>query len=101
MHLLQVAFLRLHLMRVLQMQGPTDEEAADPNDPYRGWDEFFFWFPERIAQLENTIRQVRNTRVGHIENFRFINGRYVHMSFGDDEISESSPTSDQGTLDDL
>jgi hypothetical protein len=44
LHLLRVAFLRIHLMRVVQMQGPTDEEAADPEDPYRGWDEFFFWF---------------------------------------------------------
>ena len=40
MHLLQVAFLRQHLMKVVQMQGPTDEEAASPEDLYRGWDDF-------------------------------------------------------------
>ncbi len=54
MHLLQVAFLRLHLMKVVQMQGPTDEEAADPADPYRGWDDFFFWFPEKNSPVRKS-----------------------------------------------
>ena len=46
MHLMQVAFMRLHLMKVAQRGGFgdnfrfRDQEVSDPEDPYRGWDDY-------------------------------------------------------------
>ncbi len=63
-HLLQVAFYRFRLDRVRERQGGWDlGDPQDPEDPYRGWDDFF-WLDHvdgpRTIEEEWVLRTLRS-----------------------------------------
>jgi hypothetical protein len=68
-HPLQVAFWRLHLVRIRQTHGHGDGEVQNPNDPYRGWDHFFWLdhtYGPRTPEEEWVLNELR------IQNMRSV-----------------------------